>query len=117
MSGETVERPRSRLILASLASICFLMLALGIAFAFIRMGVSSQQSWLAFTLMLSNFLIGLFIFMRGQGARGEKPGWKDWLVFAVPSLLILRGMGIVQEGTGVNFEESGWFIGDRKSVV
>ncbi len=117
MSGETVERPRSRLILASLASICFLMLALGIAFAFIRMGVSSQQSWLAFTLMLSNFLIGLFIFMRGQGARGEKPGWKDWLVFAVPSLLILRGMGIVQEGTGVNFEESGWFIGSFATVM
>ena len=117
MSGETVERPHSRLILASLASICFLMLALGIAFAFIGAGVSSQQSWLAFTLMLSNFLISLTIFMRGQRAGGDKPGWKDWLVFAVPSLLILRGMGIVQDGVGVDFEEDGWFVGSFSTIM
>ncbi len=117
MSGETVERPYSRLILASLASVCFAALALGLSFGFMAMGVSSQQSWLAFTLMLSNFLISFFIFMRGQGARGDKPGWKDWLVFAVPSLLILRGLGIVQGGSSVDFEQDGWFVGSFFAIM
>ena len=117
MSGETVERPYSRLILASLASICFAALALGLSFGFMAIGVSSQQSWLSFALMSSNFLVSLFIFMRGQGARGDKPGWKDWLVFAVPSLLILRGLGIVQGGAGVDFEENGWFIGSFFAIM
>ena len=117
MSGETVERPYSRLILASLASVCFGALALGLGFGFMAIGVSSQQSWLAFALMLSNFLISLFIFMRGQGARGDKPGWKDWLVFAVPSLLVLRGLGIVQGGSGVDFERDGWFIGSFFAIM
>ena len=117
MSGETVERPYSRLILASLASVCFAALALGLSFGFMAIGVSSQQSWLAFALMLSNFLISFFIFMRGQGARGDKPGWKDWLVFAVPSLLILRALGIVQGGPGVDFEQDGWFIGSFFAIM
>ena len=111
MSGETVERPHSRLILATLAAFCFTMLAMGLTFVLIAMGISSQQAWIIFSVVFIHFLISLFLFIRGQQDRGERRGWKDWLVFAVPSLLILRGIAMIQDGSGVDFDETGWFIG------
>ena len=117
MSGETVERPHSRLILATLAAFCFTMLAMGLIFVLMAMGISSQQAWITFSIMFAHFLISLFLFIRGQQDRGERRGWKDWLVFAVPSILILRGIAIIQDGSGVDFDETGWFVGSFYALM
>ncbi len=90
MTGTSVERPYSQIILTVFALICFGLFSAGVTIAIQALGVGVDRAYVLLAIMAVVFVVSIIVATRSGRFSAASYRWQHWLALVVPILFITR---------------------------
>ena len=98
MTGTSVERPYSRIILTVFALTCFGLFGAGLTIAIQALGVGVDRAYVLLTIMAVVFVVSMIVATRSGRFSAASYRWQHWLALVVPILFITRITAFFEAG-------------------